>query len=62
MVQIYGFIWNYQGIKQIIFPVHSNTYKFHPRADGCKRNFISFHVFLYSSHKITIFAASNHHL
>jgi len=41
MLQIYGFIWNYQGIFLIIFPDHSKSYNFVGKSDSWIYNFIS---------------------
>jgi len=43
--QIYGFIWNYQGLFSIIFSVLSNSYKNLAQTISCNSNFISSKLF-----------------
>lgn len=51
MVQIYGFIWNYQGIFLIIFSDHSKSYNFITKSDSWIYNFISPCLFLFFKQK-----------
>ena len=43
MLQIYGFIWNYQELFSIIFSVQSKSYKFMKNPDSWIYNFIFHH-------------------